>query len=140
MAVHESFAMKVGEGVEDRFEHFPGFGRRERPAGNYFRKVFFGPLREDIHKLFAAKLEASHFVNGYQMRMGQFSRLSPTRKLQFAILRSRWNELDDCLYDAISLTMLGEKYRAVFGSAEGSNRAETFRLRFHLPIVSMSRT
>jgi hypothetical protein len=65
--------------------------------------------------------------------MEKFSRLSPTRKLRFAILRSRWNELDGRLYNTFPLTVLREEYRAVFGSSEVSNQRKPSVYGFTFP-------
>jgi hypothetical protein len=59
VAMHEPFAVKVGEDVQDGIEHLSGFARRERPAGKNLRKVFLGTLHHDVQQLLAANLAAS---------------------------------------------------------------------------------
>jgi hypothetical protein len=50
VAMHETFAVQVGEGVQDGFEHRSGFVRRERPAGKNLRKVLLGTLHHDVEQ------------------------------------------------------------------------------------------
>ncbi len=124
MAVHETFAMKVAEDVQNGFKHLPRFGRRQRPARKNLRKILLGTLRYDVDEWHPAKLEVSHFIKGNQVRMGQFSCLLPTRKLEFAIFWSPRNEFDSRLCEEFTFMALCEEYRAVFGSAQISNQRE----------------
>ncbi len=57
--MHEAFAVKVAEDVENAIDHLPGFGRRKRPAGQNLRKVLLGTLHHNIKQRHAADLAAS---------------------------------------------------------------------------------
>jgi hypothetical protein len=50
VAVHETFAVKVGEDIQDRLKHCMGFVTGECPAGKNLRKVLLGTLHNDIDK------------------------------------------------------------------------------------------
>src|ERR1700674_1099505 len=98
MPVHETFAVKIGEHVQDGLKHLPGFGDRERPAWKNLRKVLLGALHYDIDERYAAKLGASHFMDRNQVRVRQLSGLSPTRQLEFDNFWGRWNKFDGGFY------------------------------------------
>src|SRR4029077_15281649 len=108
------FAVNVGEHVQGGLKHRPGFVRRERPVGKNLRKVLLGTLHYDIDEGHTAKLEASHFIEGNEVRMRQPSRLLPTRKLEFAIFWSCSNKFDSGFYNTFTVMALCEEYRAGF--------------------------
>ena len=56
--------------------------------------------------------------------MRKFGRHLPARELEFAIFRSCGNEFDGSFYEAFPIVAVGEKYRALFGSAEVSKQRE----------------
>src|SRR6202521_629158 len=120
--MYETFAMKVGEHVQDGRKHLTGFSDRERPAGKNLRKVLLGTFHYDIDDRHAAKLEASHFMDRNQVRVRQLRGLLPTRQLEVARCRSRRNNLDRGFYETFCRTALGKEYRAVFGPAQVSKQ------------------
>jgi hypothetical protein len=109
VAVHETFAVKIGEDVQGGLKHRTRFVRRERPFGKNLCKVLLGTLHYDIDEGHPAKLEASHFIEGKQMRMRQLSCLLPTRKLEFAIFWSCRNKFDSGFYKTLTLMALCEE-------------------------------
>ena len=114
MAVHETFAVKVGEDVQNGVKHLPGFGRRERTARKNLRKILLGTLHYDIDKHHAIKIEATRVMDRNQVRVRQIGSLPPIRELKFAIFCRRRNNFDGGFYKTFTLVALGEKYRALF--------------------------
>src|SRR5580704_13483890 len=115
--MHETFAVKVAEDVQDRLKQCVGFVRRECPAGKNLSEVFLRIRHHHVHEESAAKLEMSHFMDRNQVRVREPGGLLPTRQLQFGLFWSRGNKFDRGLFWNFTLMVLREEYRAVVGPA-----------------------
>jgi hypothetical protein len=69
--------VKVGEGIEHRPEHVPGFGGAERALGKDLGEVFFRVLHHHIKQPNLAHGTASGLKDGEQVGMRKASSLLP---------------------------------------------------------------
>jgi hypothetical protein len=96
--MHEAHAMKIGERVDDRAEHFAGFGRRERAFGENFGEHLFRMFRDLIDEKGGVNLISAALNQANEMRMSERGGELPGGDAGFRILSIGRDKLDVGLF------------------------------------------
>ena len=108
MTMHEALAMKVGERVDDRYEHLAGLGRREWAFGENFGEHLFGMFRDLIDEKGGVNLISAALDEADEMRMSERGGELPSGNAGFRILSIGRDKLDVGLFPRQSVHLREE--------------------------------
>jgi len=121
--MHEAIAVQINESVEHGFEHFAGFGGRERAYGNNLGEVFFGILRYDVKAVPVLEAATADIEDAQKIGMRELHNAKPKSDLGFSS-GAGGNELDGGFF-GLRFGELGHEYGGVVRAAQIVAQTET---------------
>lgn len=123
MAVDEFAAMEPGKRVENRRQHFPGFGGGEGTLAKEFGKDFVGVVGNDVEEVDAVDFGASGVEDTDEVGMGQGSSVRPLGDAGFGIGGIGGGELNGSFAGRVACEF-GEEDAALPGTAQPPEKGE----------------